>query len=155
MQDNSCMIASTAVLADPTCREHDTGDGHPESERRFDAVVHALDVAGLTAKMLPVEPRILTREDLLLAHTAEYVALAEHEIRGGSSQLSTGDTTVSPRSWEAALAAAGSALAAVDAVASGKARRAFCAVRPPGHHANSDHGMGLDRKSTRLNSSHG
>ena len=132
-----------ALLADPVCREHDTGRGHPESPRRFDAVVEALDTAGLREKMLALDPREITRDDLLLAHTAEYVALAEHEIRSGSEQLSTGDTTVSRHSWEAALAAAGSALAAVDAVVAGKVARAFCAVRPPGHHASADHGMGF------------
>ena len=132
-----------ALLADPVCRGHDTGHGHPESSRRFDAVVHALDAAGLRAKMLALDPREITRDDLLLAHTAEYIALAEHEIRSGSEQLSTGDTVISRHSWEAALAAVGSALAAVDAVVAGKAARAFCAVRPPGHHANADHGMGF------------
>ena len=132
-----------ALLADPVCRGHDTGHGHPESSRRFDAVVHAFDAAGLRAKMLALDPREITRDDLLLAHTAEYVALAEHEIRSGGEQLSTGDTVISRHSWEAALAAAGSALAAVDAVAAGKVARAFCTVRPPGHHASADHGMGF------------
>ena len=132
-----------ALLADPVCREHATGRGHPESARRFDAVVQALDAAGLREKMLALDPREITRDDLLLAHTAEYIALAEHEIRSGSEQLSTGDTVISRHSWEAALAAVGSALAAVDAVVAGKAARAFCAVRPPGHHANADHGMGF------------
>ena len=133
----------TALLADATCLEHDTGHGHPESLRRFDAVVRALEAAGLREKMLPLEPRAVTREDLLLAHTPKYVALAEEEIRGGAVQLSTGDTMVSRHSWEAAMAAVGSGLAAVDAVMAGKAARAFCVVRPPGHHAREDQGMGF------------
>ena len=133
----------TALLADPVCLEHDTGHGHPESARRFDAVLHALDAAGLRTAMLPLDPRAVVREDLLLAHTPKYVALAEEEILGGAAQLSTGDTMVSRHSWEAAMAAVGSGLAAVDAVIAGKAARAFCVVRPPGHHAREDQGMGF------------
>ena len=134
---------NSALVADPACREHDTGHGHPESARRFDAVVQALEAAGLPGKMLALEPRAVGAEDLLLAHTAEYVALAEREIRGGADQLSTGDTVVSRHSWDAALKAAGSGMAAVDAVVSGKVERAFCVVRPPGHHASAAQGMGF------------
>ena len=132
-----------ALIADPVCREHDTGHGHPESARRFDAVVEALDAAGLRGKMLALNPREVVADDLLLAHTAEYIALAEREIRGGSDQLSTGDTGVSRHSWDAALKAVGSGMAAVDAVAAGKVERAFCVVRPPGHHATAERGMGF------------
>ncbi len=133
----------SALIADPVCREHDTGRGHPESARRFDAVVQALDAAGLSGRMFALDPRAVGVDDLLLAHTAEYVALAEREIRGGAEQLSTGDTVVSRHSWDAALKAAGSALAAVDAVVGGEVERAFCVVRPPGHHATAERGMGF------------
>src|SRR4051812_39557567 len=109
-------MAGTALLADPACKRHDTGRGHPESSRRFEAVLGELDSSGLTARMTRLEPRAVGRGDLLLAHTVEYLALAEGEIGSGEIQLSTGDTTVSAHSWEAALAAVGSALAAVDAV---------------------------------------
>ena len=133
----------SALIADPVCREHDTGNGHPESARRFDAVVQALDAAGLREKMVALDPREVSTDDLLLAHTAEYVALAEREIRGGANQLTTGDTVVSRHSWDAALKAAGSGMAAVDAVVGGKVERAFCVVRPPGHHATAERGMGF------------
>ncbi len=133
----------SALIADPVCREHDTGHGHPESSRRFDTVVQALEAAGLPGKMLALDPREVGTDDLLLAHTAEYVALAEREIRSGADQLSTGDTVVSRHSWEAALKAAGSGMAAVDAVVEGKVERAFCVVRPPGHHATAGQGMGF------------
>jgi acetoin utilization deacetylase AcuC-like enzyme len=133
----------TALFADPVCREHDTGVGHPERPERFDAVLAALAADGLREKMRALEPREVTTDDLLFAHTAEYVALAEREIRGGHESLSTGDTAISRHSWDAALKAAGSALAAVDEVISGKAMRAFCVVRPPGHHASAERGMGF------------
>jgi acetoin utilization deacetylase AcuC-like enzyme len=133
----------TALLADPVCREHQTGRGHPERPERFDAVLDALSAAGLREKMTLLDPREVTTDDLLLAHIAEYAALAEREIRSGADQLSTGDTAISRHTWEAARKAAGSALAAVDAVVGGKAPRAFCLVRPPGHHASADRGMGF------------
>ena len=133
----------TALVADPVCKTHDTGRGHPESPSRFDVVLTALETSGLAAKMRRIEPRGVTREDLLLAHTAEYLALAEGEILSGEDQLSTGDTAIGARSWEAALKAAGSALAAVDAVMVGEGACAFCIVRPPGHHASASRGMGF------------
>jgi acetoin utilization deacetylase AcuC-like enzyme len=134
---------SVALVADPRCKEHDSGAGHPESAQRFDAVLGALDRSGILAKLVRIDPRPIVRDDLLLVHTADYLQLAEREIQSGASQLSTGDTNVSVRTWDAALRAAGSALAAVDAVVNGKADHAFCVVRPPGHHASADCGMGF------------
>ena len=134
---------TSALLADPACRAHDTGHGHPESPHRFDAVSAALDAAGLRPKMLALAPREVTTADLTLAHTAAYAALAQREILAGHDPLSTGDTAISRASWPAALAAVGSGLAAVDAIAAGTVHRAFCLVRPPGHHADASHGMGF------------
>jgi acetoin utilization deacetylase AcuC-like enzyme len=133
----------TALVADPKCLRHITGFGHPERPERYSAVFDALKDAGLLAKLERVEPRVVTAEDLQLAHDARYLELAEHEITSKLPQLSTGDTTISPGSWEAARTAAGSALAAVDVVMAGKAGNAFCLVRPPGHHASADRGMGF------------
>ena len=133
----------TALVADARCQQHDTGRGHPESPARFAAVMDGLKRAGLLEKLLRLEPRAVTGDDLLLAHEAGYLRRAEHDILSGASQLSTGDTSVCEASWEAAQRAAGCALAAVDAVMEGKAANAFCAVRPPGHHATADRGMGF------------
>jgi len=133
----------TALLTDLVCREHDPGLGHPESQRRYDAVMAGLRAAGLDEELTALPSREIVREDLLLAHTAEYLDLAEREIREGYNQLTTGDTSVSRASWDAARRAAGCALAAVDAVMEGRAANAFCAVRPPGHHATADRGMGF------------
>ena len=133
----------TALVADPACLRHDTGPGHPERSARFEAVMKSLTAAGLLDKLTRFQPRAVTREDLLLAHGGRYLDLAEHEITSHLPQLSTGDTTISPDSWDAARVAAGSALAAVDAVIEGKAANAFCVVRPPGHHASADRGMGF------------
>ncbi len=131
------------LFADPFCKEHDSGVGHPESPLRFDAVLRGLEVAGVLQQFVRLEPREVSREELLRVHAAEYLDLAEREINGGANQLSTGDTNIGPHSWEAALRAAGCALAAVDAIMTGKISRAFCVVRPPGHHATPDRGMGF------------
>lgn len=133
----------TALLTDPICRMHDPGRGHPESQRRYDAVMAGLRVNGLDQRLTALPAREIAREDLLLAHTADYLDLAEEEIRDGESQLSTGDTSISRASWDAACRAAGCALGGVDAVMEGRVRNAFCAVRPPGHHANANQGMGF------------
>jgi acetoin utilization deacetylase AcuC-like enzyme len=133
----------TALFADARCQQHDTGPGHPESPARYTAVMDALQRAGLLDRLLRLEPRAVTRDDLLLAHDAAYLRRAEEDILAGFSQLSTGDTTICEDSWEVARLGVGGALAAVDAVMAGQATNAFCAIRPPGHHATPDRGMGF------------
>jgi len=133
----------TALFADATCQQHDTGRGHPESPARWAAVLRGLEQSGVAAQLVRGEPRAATAEDLQLAHTAAYLARAERDIVSGAEQLSTGDTAICPRSWDVARQAAGCGLAAVDAVLAGKVTRAFCVVRPPGHHASADRGMGF------------
>jgi acetoin utilization deacetylase AcuC-like enzyme len=133
----------TALIADAHCQQHDTGHGHPECPARFVAVMDELKRAGLLEKLLRLAPRAVTGADLELAHEVDYLRRAEHDILSGASQLSTGDTSICEASWDAARLATGCALAAVDAVMEGKAANAFCAVRPPGHHATADRGMGF------------
>jgi acetoin utilization deacetylase AcuC-like enzyme len=116
-----------------------TGAGHPERPERFDAVARAIDPAG----MLRLTARAATDDELADCHTREYIALARREIQAGMRELSTGDTSVSPKSLDVALRAAGGVLNAVDAVFAGKANNAFCCVRPPGHHATPSRGMGF------------
>ena len=135
--------SATALLADPIYREHDTGPGHPERPERYDAVMEALDEAGLAALLDRINSRAATEDELALVHTRPYIQLASREIRAGARELSTGDTSVGPRSLEVALQATGGVLNAVDHVMAGQARNAFCAVRPPGHHARPAQGMGF------------
>jgi acetoin utilization deacetylase AcuC-like enzyme len=128
---------------DAKCRTHDAGPGHPEQPARYGAVLTALKGAGLHAAMCEIGPRAIGREDLLLVHEARYLDLAEREIREGREQLSTGDTGIGAHSWDAAVAAAGCAMVATEAVVKGEAKTAFCLVRPPGHHAGAGRGMGF------------
>jgi acetoin utilization deacetylase AcuC-like enzyme len=134
---------TTAFMADPIFREHLTGRRHPECPARFDAVLRSLERTGLTAKMLRVDARDATEEELTLCHTPEYLRTARGDVASGRPYLSTGDTDITPNSWDVAVRAAGGVLNALDAVLTGAARNAFCAVRPPGHHANAGRGMGF------------
>lgn len=136
-------ISTTALLADVTVLQHQPGKGHPERPGRFEAVLHALEQSGIRSRLLPVAARAATADELAASHTREYLALVSSEIAAGRHELSTGDTHVSAGSHQAALRAAGGVLNAVDMVMGGSARNAFCAVRPPGHHATADRGMGF------------
>jgi acetoin utilization deacetylase AcuC-like enzyme len=137
------MPNTTAIAADPICREHLAGREHPERPERYDVVYDALDQAGLLGRMTRLEQRAATEDELALCHNREYVALARHDAESGYPYLSTGDTDLTSNSWEVACRAAGAALNAVDCVLTGGAVNAFCLVRPPGHHANAGRGMGF------------
>jgi acetoin utilization deacetylase AcuC-like enzyme len=133
----------TALAADPLCRAHLEGAKHPESPARFDAVLRGLERAGLMSRLQRLPPRAATDDELLLVHTPGYLETVKRDIARGAQCLSTGDTDLTPRSLEAARAAAGGVLAAVDAVFGGAAPNAFCVARPPGHHAGPARGMGF------------
>jgi acetoin utilization deacetylase AcuC-like enzyme len=137
------MAFVTAILADPVYKEHQTGRSHPERPERMDAVVHALERDGAIKDALRIPVRSATEDELALCHTRPYIEIAKRDVARGARDLSTGDTQISPQSFDVALKAAGGILNAVDAVVDRKAANAFCAVRPPGHHATPDRGMGF------------
>ena len=132
---------TTALLLDPLYKAHDTGPGHPETAARYDAVTKAL--APMREKLGLLSPRAATEDEVALCHTRPYIATAKKDVELKRGQLSTGDTSISPASWNVALQAAGGVLNAVDAVFTKQSQRAFCAVRPPGHHATPSRGMGF------------
>lgn len=134
---------TSGLVLDAISAEHDTGGGHPESPQRYQAVARALTTAGLTKTMTAITSRPATDDEILLCHTREYLETAKRDVAGGRSDLSTGDTAICPRSLEVARHATGSVVEAVDAVMTGKLKNAFCAVRPPGHHARPAQGMGF------------
>jgi acetoin utilization deacetylase AcuC-like enzyme len=133
----------TGLAADSTVKKHDPGPGHPERPERYDAVLNRLDSAGLLQRVLPLETRSATEDELALVHSREYIKLVEREVVQGRRQLSTGDTDIGPHSMESAKAAAGCVLSAVDGVFAGSVTNTFCVVRPPGHHASAARGMGF------------
>lgn len=128
-----------ALAADVIARDHHTGRNHPERPDRFDAALQAVE----DIPFHRIDPRRATIDEIALAHDRRYIRLAEEEIAHGFHELSTGDTQVGMRSFDAALHAAGAVLSAVDLVMAGAAHRAFCIVRPPGHHATPNRGMGF------------
>lgn len=121
--------------------EHDK-PGHPENARRL---VHTLDVlkqSGVLDRLLPVEPRPATVEELETVHTAAHVERVREVAERGGGHLDP-DTYVCPRSYEAACMAAGGLLAAVEALLAGEIDNGFALLRPPGHHATPTRGMGF------------
>jgi acetoin utilization deacetylase AcuC-like enzyme len=135
--------ADTLLLTHPACVLHDPGEYHPECPDRLRAVLRALEHEDFAA-LRRAEAPLATPEQLALAHPPDYVA-AILGIRPGPQERVAldADTLMNHASAEAAGRAAGAAVAAVDAVCSGAARRAFCATRPPGHHAEPRRPMGF------------
>jgi acetoin utilization deacetylase AcuC-like enzyme len=130
------------LYSHPACLAHDPGTGHPESPARLRAVLDALDDARFAGLDRREAPRA-TRAQLARVHAAELTdAIHAAAPSTGHAQLDP-DTAMSPDSLEAALRAAGAVCAAVDALIDGNDTRAFCAVRPPGHHATHDTAMGF------------
>ncbi len=133
---------TVALYTHPACLAHDPGPGHPESRARLQAVLTALAAPRFADLARNAAPRA-SRAQLERVHTAALVAsVLDHAPRDGWREIDA-DTRMSPGSAEAALRAAGAACAATDTVITGQARRAFCAVRPPGHHATAATAMGF------------
>jgi acetoin utilization deacetylase AcuC-like enzyme len=130
------------VYTHPACLEHDPGSDHPESPARLRAVLDALDEPRF-ATLGRFEAPCATRKQLERVHDPSYVdGIFASAPAEGYARLDP-DTVMSAGSLDAALRAAGAACAATDAVMANEARRAFCAVRPPGHHATRDQAMGF------------
>ena len=132
-----------AFISHADCGRHDTGWGHPEHVGRLRAVTRALrNDPGLFETVDHVEGRHAAVEEIALVHDRAYIASVEQLASQGGGRLDP-DTVVSEGSYAAATAGAGCVLDAVDRAMSGTNLRSFCAVRPPGHHALRDRGMGF------------
>lgn len=131
-----------AVLRDPIFREHNNGEGHPERPARLDAVDRALERSSIADALVDLPPRDATEAQLARVHDRDYIRRIAATDGSGFRMLDA-DTGVGPRSYRAALRAAGAAVTAVEAVVAGEVRRAFALPRPPGHHAERDRAMGF------------
>ncbi|MEX1187336.1 MAG: histone deacetylase [Gemmatimonadaceae bacterium] len=135
--------AGAAFVSHSDCGRHDTGWSHPEHTGRLRAITRALrSEPELFHGVEHVEGRHAARDELALAHTAAYIDSVERMSAAGGGRFDA-DTLVSEGSWDAARAATGSVLTGVDLALAGATPRAFCAVRPPGHHAVADRAMGF------------
>ena len=134
---------TTLFISPPDCQLHDMGDHHPECPARVAAVEQQLAASGLMDLLVREEAPKATREQLERVHDAGYLdAIEEASPAQGWVQLDP-DTAMNPHSLDAALRGAGAVVHATDAVIAGRARNAFCNVRPPGHHALRDRAMGF------------
>ncbi len=142
----------TGYFTHPDCRRHEMGPGHPECPERLDAIEDRLLASGVGDALDRREAPEASLGDIELAHDKMHVAairgleleLADQIAAGGRpyAQIDP-DTSLNPYSWRAVLHACGAVLAATDAVMAGELENAFCAVRPPGHHACHDKSMGF------------
>ena len=133
---------TTFLYTHPACLDHDPGRHHPESPARLRAVLAALDDPEF-ARLERREAPEAAREDLLRVHSRRHVEGILAAVPKTGHIAIDADTVLSPASGEAALRAAGAVVAAVDAVVANEADNAFCAVRPPGHHAEPQRAMGF------------
>jgi acetoin utilization deacetylase AcuC-like enzyme len=133
---------TTLLLTHPACLEHDTGYGHPERADRLRAIDDAL-AAPVFKRLIREQAPLANLAAIERLHPEAYVEMVRAAIPKHDHAWLDPDTVVSPESWEAALRATGATLYAVDQVMAGNADNAFCAVRPPGHHAEPSRAMGF------------
>lgn len=136
-------LSDIGFVHDPRFLEHDTGAGHPERAERLKAILRHLEGTDLWERLRPLEIGRSPEDWILKVHDARHLHFVRESSKKGTSILDQGDTRVSSRSFEVAEFAVGAALAAVDAVMAGPLQSVFCAVRPPGHHAEPDRAMGF------------
>ncbi|MFC5499479.1 histone deacetylase family protein [Caenimonas terrae] len=142
----------TGYFTHPDCRRHEMGRGHPECPERLDAIDDRLLITGVIDALDRREAPLASTDDIELAHDESFV----HAIRGMADELAEKieaggrgyaqidpDTSMNPHTWNAIRRGAGAAIAATDAVMAGELANAFCAVRPPGHHACHNRAMGF------------
>ncbi|MHC4982372.1 MAG: histone deacetylase family protein [Planctomycetota bacterium] len=142
MSESTPSSARTGFVCDELYKKHLTGPGHPESPARLDAITEALAAEQFQGRLVKLTPRPARPEEILTCHEREYFDYVKARIEAGAPRLDA-DTGVCRDSFDAAMLAAGGVMAAVDAVLASRVPTAFCAVRPPGHHATPARAMGF------------
>lgn len=146
------MSQATGYFTHKDCWRHEMGNGHPECPQRLDAIEDRLLITGLDQALERREATPASMADMELAHGRMHLAslrglsdgLRDEIAAGGPSHAQVDpDTSINIHTWDAILVAAGAALDATDAIMAGEMVNAFCAVRPPGHHATRNQAMGF------------
>jgi acetoin utilization deacetylase AcuC-like enzyme len=134
---------STAYLFDPIFMKHKTGYGHPERPERLAAINDAVMAAPYYPDLLKIKPSLPDVRYIEMIHSPSYIQRVRKEITGGSQYLDSMDTAVCTDSYDIALLAVGGSLNMCDTIMDGRAANGFCAIRPPGHHAEKNSAAGF------------
>ncbi len=137
------IVTTTVFITHPSCLQHELGPDHPECPDRLTAIHDQLIASGLDPHLARREAPPATPEQLARVHDRRYVAGIQAAAPSSGLRYLDPDTALNPHSVDAALHAAGAVVHAVDLVCGGSYQTAFCAVRPPGHHAESRRAMGF------------
>jgi acetoin utilization deacetylase AcuC-like enzyme len=136
-------MANVGFISHPDYLAHDTGLFHPERPNRIQAILERLEATGLEKDLVSIEPRPAEVSWVERAHTPGHVENVRSRCEQGLEHMGDGETMIGPGSYHIALLAAGAILEAADAVVDNRADTVFCAVRPPGHHAERSRAMGF------------
>ena len=136
-------MKKTGFLYDPRFLLHDTGPFHPEVPERLQAIYRGIEEAGLLAKLVKIEALRADLKWIEAVHDVEYIRRFEEVCYSGQKTMDTPDCTMCTETFETALLAAGGVINAADMLMNGEIDNAFCAVRPPGHHAETGEAMGF------------
>lgn len=133
----------TGLVYDEIYLKHDTGSHHPETGERLTAIFESLKISGLLDQLFRIEPVPAERSVLELCHESSYIDSFKTAVEGSYPFLNTPECPISPATFEVALCAVGGVLKGIDTVMGGRIRNCFCAIRPPGHHAERSRAMGF------------
>ncbi len=136
-------MGKLAYISHSIYMKHNTGPNHPESESRLVAIDSHLNNTGFFKKIVKIEPEPADEKLISIAHKLSYIQKVKSAIYSGETVLDHGDTVVCEHSFNAAEYAVGAVIKGIDLLKSGDFNKVFCAVRPPGHHAEYDYAMGF------------
>ena len=137
------VMATTGIVYHPDYLKHDMGDGHPEGPARLQAIMGRLEATGVLSRLMLIEPLPVADQWITQIHAPTYLQMLKSQAPSSGRVSLDPDTVMSAGTLPAAYLAAGGAITATDAIMAGHVNNAFCAVRPPGHHAERDRAMGF------------